>query len=103
MNNTIDILTFIKFVLKKSRYVAIGVISGIVAAFLINYFTVETIYKSETKYYLTSTDEVVSYGALQATSTIMDDYLSMIGSRTIVQKAIERNNLNLVLLKSLSL
>lgn len=95
MNNTIDILTFIKFVLKKSRYVAIGVISGIVAAFLINYFTVETIYKSETKYYLTSTDEVVSYGALQATSTIMDDYLSMIGSRTIVQKAIERNNLNL--------
>lgn len=95
MNNTIDILIFIKYVLKKSRFVAIGVISGIAAALLINYFTVTTIYKSETKYYLTSTDEVVSYGALQATSTIMDDYLSMIGSRTIVQKAIERNKLDM--------
>uniref|UniRef100_UPI00386E6130 hypothetical protein n=1 Tax=Ruminobacter amylophilus TaxID=867 RepID=UPI00386E6130 len=90
MNNTIDILSFIKYVLKKIHYVVIGVFAGICAALLFNALTVDTMYSSEAKYYLTSSDEVVSYGALQATSTIMDDYLSMIKSKTVVKRAIER-------------
>lgn len=95
MNNTIDILSFIKYVLKKIHYVVIGVFAGICAALLFNALTVDTMYSSEAKYYLTSSDEVVSYGALQATSTIMDDYLSMIKSKTVVKRAIERNKLDM--------
>lgn len=95
MNNTIDILSFIKYVLKKIHYVVIGVFAGICAALLFNALTVDTMYSSEVKYYLTSSDEVVSYGALQATSTIMDDYLSMIKSKTVVKRAIERNKLDM--------
>ena len=95
MNNTIDILSFIKYVLKKIDYVVIGIFAGICVALLINVLTVDTMYSSEVKYYLTSSDEVVSYGALQATSTIMDDYLSMIKSKTVVKRAIERNKLDM--------
>ena len=95
MNNTIDILSFTKYVLKKIHYIAIGIIAGICVAFLINALTVTTMYTREIKYYLTSSDEVVSYGALQATSTIMDDYLSMIESKSVVKRAIERNKLDM--------
>ena len=95
MNNTIDILSFTKYVLKRIHYIAIGIIAGICVAFLINALTVTTMYTREIKYYLTSSDEVVSYGALQATSTIMDDYLSMIESKSVVKRAIERNKLDM--------
>lgn len=95
MNNTIDILSFIKYILKNIHYVVIGIFAGICGALLFNALTVDTIYSSEVKYYLTSSDEVVSYGALQATSTIMDDYLSMIKSKTVVKRAIERNKLDM--------
>lgn len=95
MNNTIDILSFIKYALKKIHYIAIGIIVGICIALLINALTVTTMYTREIKYYLTSSDEVVSYGALQATSTIMDDYLSMIESKSVVKRAIERNKLDM--------
>lgn len=96
MNNTIDILAFIKYVLKKSHFVVLCILSGIVVALLVNKMTVVTLYSSETKFYLTSSDETaVSYGALQATSTIMDDYLSMIESKTVVKRAIARNHLKM--------
>lgn len=95
MKNTIDILLFTKYVVKKIHYIAIGIIAGISVALLINALTVTTMYTREIKYYLTSSDEVVSYGALQATSTIMDDYLSMIESKSVVKRAIERNKLDM--------
>lgn len=94
-NNTIDLIAFIRFVLRRSYFVICGVVIGIIAAILINTATVKPTYSCEAKYYLTASEDIVSYGALQATTTIMQDYLVMIKSKSIVERAIDRDGLNI--------
>ena len=94
-HNTIDILAFIKFVLKRSYFVIFGIVIGIIVAIPINKKLVHPTYSSEAKYYLTASEDAVSYGALQATSTIMQDYLTMVKSKSVVKRAIDRDRLSI--------
>lgn len=91
--NTIDLVAFIIFVLRRCRFVICGVVIGIIAGFLLNKAIVNPTYTCEARYYLTVSEDIVSYGALQATTTIMQDYLAMIKSKSIVKRAIDREGL----------
>ena len=94
--DTVDIIAFTKYILRKWYYVILGIIAGIVVSIPIIKLTSAPQYTSETKYYLTtSSEENISYGTLQVSSSIVDDYIAMIKSRTVVQKAIESSELDI--------
>lgn len=94
-NNTIDLFAFIRFVLRRSYIIILGIVIGIIAAIPINKAIVKPTYTCEAKYYLTVSEDIVSYGALQATTTIMQDYLAMIKSKAVVKRAIDRDGLSI--------
>ena len=94
-NNTIDLFAFIRYVLRRSYFIIFGLAIGIIVSIPINKTIVKPTYSCEAKYYLTVSEDIVSYGALQATTTIMQDYLAMIKSRAVVKRAIDRDGLSI--------
>ena len=94
-NNTINLFAFIRFVLRRIYFIIFGIAIGIIAAISINKIIIKPTYSCEAKYYLTVSEDIVSYGALQATTTIMQDYLAMIKSKAVVNRAIDRDGMSI--------
>lgn len=93
--NTIDIIAFAKYVLKKWYFLVLGIIVSIAVSIPIIMSMITPSYSCEAKYYLTTSQEIGSYGALQATASVMEDYKAMIQSRTVARRAIYRDKLDI--------
>lgn len=93
--NTIDIIAFAKYVLKKWYFIVLGIILSIAVSIPIIMQMITPSYTCEAKYYLTTSQEIGSYGALQATASVMEDYKAMIQSRTVAKRAINRDKLDI--------
>ena len=94
-SNTIDIIAFAKYVLKKWYIIALGIVVGLAVSIPITMLMITPSYTCEAKYYLTTSQEIGSYGALQATASVMEDYKAMIQSRTVAKRAIDREKLDI--------
>lgn len=93
--NTIDIIAFAKYLLKKWYFIVLGIAASLAVAIPVTLQMITPSYTCEAKYYLTTSQEIGSYGALQATASVMEDYKAMIKSRTVAKKAINRDKLDI--------
>lgn len=92
---TVDIIAFAKYVLKRWYYVVLAIIIGIALSIPFVANIIVPSYTSSAKFYVSTTQDTGSYGSLQVTEQIIDDYMAMIKSRTVVQRAIARNGLDI--------
>ena len=93
-NNTVDIIAFMKYVIKKWYYVLLAMIIGVIISIPITKLKTP-LYSCEAKYYLSVSEEGFSYGSLQASSSIVDDYMTIIKSNTLIQRAIDTKKLDM--------
>ena len=93
--DVIDLMEIARLLLHKWKLLFIALLAGAVVGGAYCAFLLETTYRAEASLYITSNESLLSFSDLQLSSALTEDYAYIIKSRTVLERVIDEQQLDM--------
>lgn len=93
--DVIDLMEIARLLLHKWKLLLIALLAGAVVGGAYCAFLLETTYRAEASLYITSNESLLSFSDLQLSSALTEDYAYIIKSRTVLERVIDEQQLDM--------
>lgn len=94
--DVIDLMEIARLLLHKWKFLFIALLAGaVVGGAYCCAFLLETTYRAEASLYITSNESLLSFSDLQLSSALTEDYAYIIKSRTVLERVIDEQQLDM--------
>ena len=93
--DVIDLMEIARLLLHKWKLLFIALLAGAVLGGAYCAFLLETTYRAEASLYITSNESLLSFSDLQLSSALTEDYAYIIKSRTVLERVIDEQQLDM--------
>ena len=93
--DVIDLMEIARLLLHKWKLLFIALLAGAVVGGAYCAFLLETTYCAEASLYITSNESLLSFSDLQLSSALTEDYAYIIKSRTVLERVIDEQQLDM--------
>ena len=93
--DVIDLMEIAHLLLHKWKILLVALLAGAVLGGAYCAFLLETTYRAEASLYITSNESLLSFSDLQLSSALTEDYAYIIKSRTVLERVIDEQQLDM--------
>ena len=93
--DVIDLMEIAHLLLHKWKLLLVALLAGAVLGGAYCAFMLETTYRAEASLYITSNESLLSFSDLQLSSALTEDYAYIIKSRTVLERVIDEQQLDM--------
>lgn len=93
--DVIDLMEIARLLLHKWKLLFVVLLAGAVLGGAYCAFLLETTYRAEASLYITSNESLLSFSDLQLSSALTEDYAYIIKSRTVLERVIDEQQLDM--------
>ena len=93
--DVIDWMEIAHLLLHKWKLLLVALLAGAVLGGAYCAFLLETTYRAEASLYITSNESLLSFSDLQLSSALTEDYAYIIKSRTVLERVIDEQQLDM--------